>query len=192
MKKALVMTCLAAALCFSTAAAEAQMTPDPVDLNISNLKQQNPSWYWPALAQQILNGRIPGEPPSQCQLVNTANEAAGRAESDCCANPELEVCGRPGELREIMALLGRYGIRSELVTPPATPEDVYQYLVAGRALIVGFKLVQDEKSHAYLVRGISWVDGEARLLVNDPAVPEPSTVPFADERPAWREVLAID
>lgn len=173
--------------------APAQFYPDPINLGISNIEQEAENWHWPAIVRQVLNKRS-GHAPSQCQIVNLANTEDGEEAppEDCCQDSSLALCGRFSDIRESLNILKRFGVPAETVTIPSSPDQVYNYLIEGRALIVGFYIDRDRK-HAYLVRGISWdEEGQASLLINDPAVTEPFQAPFEQERPGWQTVIAVN
>ncbi len=165
-------------------------TPDPVALDIPNIEQETNYWCWAALVQQLIAARKIGSPPKQCQLADALNELKGRPASYCCRDlgqPECEVMATHPE---ITSLIERYGGRSTVVETPDSPEEVYNYLAGGQAILCSVKITP-EMNHIYLVRGLSWENGQAMLLINDPATGGPSKkVPFQEARPTWQLTLA--
>lgn len=190
MKKSIAITFLTAlALLVIAAPAPAQFYPDPVDLGINNEQQEIEQWYWPALIRQVLLKRA-SQPPTQCQIASMA-AAETAEEMDCCLNPAPEGCDRPLAPRQVLAIFERSGLQAQAAPCPKTAEQVYEHLINGRALMIGFFIAQDRK-HAYLVRGISWTeDGQPMLLVNDPNVTEPFQAPFSEEYPGWQTAITV-
>jgi len=187
MKKTIVLMFLA--VLAVAAPAPAQFYPDPVELDIKNEQQQIEQWYWPALIRQILLKQT-SQSPTQCQIVNMAAPEAG-PDLDCCLNPAPEGCDRPLDHRQTLAILERSGIRAQAAPCPKTADQVYEHLVNGQALLIGF-FISQSKRHAYLVRGISWTeDGQPMLLINDPNVTEPFQAPFSGEYPGWQTAITI-
>lgn len=189
MKKSIAipfLTALALLVIAAPAPAPAQFYPDPVDLGINNEQQQIEQWYWPALIRQILLKQA-SQPPTQCQIVSMA----AAEEMDCCLNPAPEGCDRPLDLRQVLAILERSGLQAQAAPCPKTADQVYEHLINGRALIIGFFIARDKK-HAYLVRGISWTeDGQPMLLINDPNVTEPFQAPFSEEYAGWQTAITV-
>lgn len=171
--------------------ASAQYYPEPVDLGINNEEQQIEEWFWPALARQVLLKQNK-ETPTQCRLASLANDPrSGVQGPDCCQDPIPEVCKRPLDHQELLEIFESSNVQTEVIPKPKTAEEVYEHLNNGRPLLVGF-LIDKDKRHAYLVRGISWEeDGRPMLLINDPHVTEPFKAPFAEEVPGWRTVIVV-
>jgi len=188
MKKLLMLA--AACLCLWSVPGGAQLRPDPIELNIPNIEQERNTWCWAALAQQVLVSRTYGSPPSQCELVTISNIKLGHSELDCCQNQTDPVCDRFGDQRDSIGLVTQYGGQARQVPLPS-PEEIYNYLVAGSPLIIIFQRTEDAK-HAYLVRGLSWVGDEARLLINDPAGRDSQTVNYDLVRPSWADAIVIE
>jgi len=90
----------------------------------------------------------------------------------------------------VMTLVNRYGGRVDGVQMPDTPEQVHEYLAAGRALAVGLD-TGETVGHVILIRGIVWENGEAMLLVNDPIVKQSIKTPFSSSRPSWKTTQTI-
>lgn len=159
--------------------------PKPIDLGVANVRQEDPKWCWAAVIQQILAWRG-GSAPSQCELVNQALTDKGQGGTDCCQEgPDSEICSRAGTNLEVLSLITRLGGRVDGIMPPNTPEEIHEYLENGRVVIAGVQGVAG-LNHAYVIRGISWgEDGQAMLLINDPAQDEPVNLPFQEARPTW-------
>lgn len=191
MKKIVRLLAVVLALLIAAVPASAQFYPDPVDLGINNEEQKIEEWFWPALIRQIMLKGVPQPPPpTQCQIASLANPN-GFPETDCCLEPLPEECKRPLEPAEVLKILGQAGIQVQEAERPKTAEEIYQHLVGGRALLVGF-FIAENKKHAYLVRGIAWeTDGRAMLLINDPHVTEPFRAPFDEEVPGWQTVMTV-
>ena len=189
--KKILTAILAAGFMINAYPALAQYHPDPLDLNIPNVEQETNNWCWAAVLVQILDRYSYGDTPSQCDLVNTANIERGDGSVDCCVNPSDPVCDRLGGNGDEMSFfLGRYGVPYEVIEAPATPEAVYEYLNAGKALMVQI-LMPEGYNHLFLVTGIYWEGDEAILRVNNPAVAERGIASFEKTRPGWRFVIAI-
>lgn len=167
----------------------AQYNPDPINLGFVNVEQENKYWCWAALVQQVLKPRSYGMPPSQCQIVNMANEEQGINGLNCCANPEDKRCSRLGSFVEMREIINRYGGEMKRVDLPETPEDVYALISEGWALIAQVKI--EDYMHIYLIDGIGWRGEEAVLNINDPAKPGRQHIPFAQSRPAWVATVAV-
>lgn len=218
MKKT-VIPILAALVGLALAApAPAQFYPDPVDLGIDNEQQEIEEWFWPALTRQILLKHGP-QPPTQCQIMSlTLTGDDGNPGPDCCLSQtqdqaqDLDLvqdqdqdqaqdqarsqdqnpCKRPIDHTAVIKIIEQFGLKAETVPRPTSPDQIYEYMQNGRALLVGFLIAKDKK-HAYLVRGISWTDeGQPLLKINDPHVTEPFLAPFAEEYPGWQTVIAVD
>jgi len=184
---------LTIALILSSAPAAAQTRPDPIALDVPNIEQETKYWCWAALVQQIVIARKIGQPPSQCQLVNAVNEKRGRTDADCClaSSSGDSNCDRMADAPEIGELIRSYGTKVEQVKIPARPEEVYDYLISGRVLLCGLKTAGGYH-HIYLVRGLSWENGRAMLLVNDPASGGGSLkIDFDEARATWMQTLLI-
>jgi hypothetical protein len=160
--------------------------PDPVDLGLDNIEQETQYWCWAALIQQLLYRSSAGNPPRQCELVNQANRDRNTDEVDCCLDQEQAVCAaRTGNNFEIMSLINRYGGRVLGLPLPQTPEKLYEALIDGKAVIAGVR-ISETMNHAYLIKGIFWdEEGQAQLLINDPAKSGTTTLSFDEARPTW-------
>ncbi|UQZ88710.1 hypothetical protein C4J81_05625 [Deltaproteobacteria bacterium Smac51] len=195
--KKIILT-LAAVLIMSTPgmAGAGPLRPDPIELNIKNIEQETNYWCWASLIQQLVVYHSVGRPPAQCDMVSLATgNNLGRV-VDCCQNRDAEECHRTGNLVEVMELVTRYGGRASVIPIPNEPEEIYNLLASGQALIVGFQMTP-ELNHAYLIKGISWVptdDGndQAILLINDPAYPGSQSIPFDKAQPTWITAIAAD
>ncbi len=186
MKKHLTALVFILILIPASSSASILFKPKPIDLGFDNIQQEARNWCWAAIVQQILTWRGNPNPPSQCQLVTEANRDRGETRFNCCDQPTAlpAECNRSGNQLEMMTLINRYGGRVDGVQMPDTPEQVHEYLAAGRALVVGID-VNAEYNHAIIIRGITWESGQAMLRVNDPARKEATLVPFDSSRPGW-------
>ena len=189
MKKFLLVILIVISFAASSAMAGIIFQPKPVMLEIENVTQEHENWCWAAIVQQLTAGYGGPAPLSQCQLVNEANADQGVMGQDCCQeNPEElsedSLCSRFANQFELVTLINRHGGWVYGVALPNSPEEVREYLEAGQALIVGIKIDQD-RYHAYLVRGISWEGEQAMLTINDPAKSGSQTVPYDQVRPEW-------
>ncbi len=185
--KRIIWSLAAACLMLTGGAAGASIlfNPKPIDLGVANVRQEDPKWCWAAVIQQILAWRGGGSSLSQCQVVNQALNDQGRNGMDCCQEgPDSEICSRAGTNLEVLSLITRLGGRVDGIMPPDTPEQLYEHLKAGRVVIAGVK-GPGGLNHAYVIRGMVWEDGQAMLLINDPALNEPVSRPFREARPTW-------
>lgn len=186
----LLMTMLLFFTCLSPGVSHAWGEPDPITLAIPHFEQETSYWCWAALVQQTIAWRNFGR-PDQCQIVGMANAAKEIQPFDCCTHKTDPGCNRPGNLPEIKAIIAAYGGRAESVSPPNSPEEVYNYLMNQKALICGIKY-DANNNHIYLVKGIYWTNGEAILVINDPATSAHRELPFKEARPTWMETLAVE
>jgi len=171
------------------APASAAARTGSITLNVPHIQQQTSQLCWAALVAQALFQNPDGTRPGQCDLVNMLNELKGRDKSDCCANFDKATCDITANQLEIIALITSFGMKAEqLVTVPSTPEEVYNYLKSGRVLLLGVRTTATD-NHMYMVRGISWENNEAVLLVNDPYYEHSAKTSFKEAQPTW--VLAL-
>lgn len=190
MKKLLLALVLLLVLPASAMAAWGK--PDPEIINIPNEEQETNFWCWPALIRQIINWRGLGEAPSQCELVNTANAYKGSTTVNCCQEPDNAACSRLGDENELKNLVSLYGGQITDVPVPTTPEEIYDYLMSKKVLLMQVQFTGTNQDHLYMIRGISWEGDEAMLVLNDPAVSQTQTVKFSEFQKTWMRAFTAE
>lgn len=183
---------MAMILAWPSSALAAWGQPDPVIINIANEEQETNTWYWPALLQQIINWRGIGQAPAQCDLVDTANAYKGLTGINCCQDPGLPNCSRQADENELNSLISLYGGQMSEVTVPAAPQEIYNYLMAGKVLLMQVEISGTNVKHFYMIRGLAWDGEEAMLTINDPAVPQSQTVKFSDFQNTWMRAFTVE
>jgi len=159
-----------------------------ITLNVPHVKQEAGQLCWAALVSQLLFQNPAGSRPSQCELVNMINDIKGEGAANCCGNLNTPMCNITANNREMISLMTNFGMKSEMINVPTSPEEVFNYLKSGRVLLLGVKTTAND-NHIYMVRGISWENNQAMLIVNDPYYETSVKVPFSQTQPTW--LLAI-
>ena len=163
-----------------------------VILPIENIPQETDVWCWAAVAQQIvlsLNG--PQRTPPQCGMVAIANNAHPRV---CCdqhgrfnGNP---VCRRTGSLQQIQGLIHYFGGRFSSLAPPAHPRVLLDALNKGYAIILQVKS-SPWSGHVVVLRGMSVIDGQPVLHINDPLAYFTQPISFQQLLPYWAGAIVV-
>ena len=162
--------------------------PQPVDLNITNITQDNTNWCWAAVAQQIINWQK-GYSPSQCQLVaNTYNADVNY----CCQNPQA--FDRTGTMQQIQSLIYAYGGHYSSVAAPTDPLILYQALSRQRPIII-FLQTTPYVGHFIVLRGMEWVQTpygyQPVVYINDPMQHFTQPIYFSQLVPLWRYAIVV-
>lgn len=168
----------------------AQAQTGSITLNVPHVKQEASQLCWAALVSQLLFQNPAGSRPSQCDLVNKLNDIKNDGAPDCCGNLEQPTCNVTANNQDMISLLTLFGMKAEHVNVPTTPEEVYSYLSSGRVLLLGVRTTPTD-NHIYMVRGISWENNAAVLIVNDPYYDSPAKTLFNDAQPTWVKAIAV-
>lgn len=160
-----------------------------INLNIAHIKQEAKQLCWAALVAQVVN-RYAGLKPRQCDVVNMLNDINRSMPAACCYDISSSGCNITANENDIMSLLNGYGVKAALVSPPATVEEVYEFLSSGRALMLGLRTTATD-NHIYLLTGLEWENNEPVLLINDSYYDAPIRVPFREAQPTWIAAIVI-
>ena len=161
-----------------------------ITLNVPHIKQEASQLCWAALVSQILFQNPAGSRPSQCELVDMVNDIKANGVTNCCGNLNRDDCNITASNRDIIPLRSRFGMKAEMVNVPGTPEEVFNYLKSGRVLLLGVKTTATD-NHIYMVRGITWENNQAMLIVNDPYYDSSAKVLFSQAQPTWLLAIAV-
>lgn len=186
-RRGFIAGCITSAIWNSTANAQCA----PIDLGIPNIKQDTPVWCWAAVAQQIIQWKT-GQAPLQCALVGVAGNVPPQA---CCGGAPM--CVTTGGLQHIQFLIQQFGFSPSFISPPSSPQAVYQTLSMGRAIIMAVQ-TSPVIGHVVVIRGMACIGANPVLFINDPASnmanPLPAfsqPVPFIQIAQYWQAAIVV-
>jgi hypothetical protein len=154
-------------------------------LSVPHYQQQTGLWCWAAAAQQIIAFKQGGAPP-QCQLVEVAS---GFPPGACC-NMGHPACVHGGNFSQVANLIAHYGGAFSNYVLPANPYIIEATLKSGRPILAqvvsGFG-----STHVVVIRGIQ-MNPVPTLIINDPLMPAPYTVPFSNLATIWLDGIVVN